>query len=122
MSKNKVVGTPADPTVPKVPVEVNGTTYSLCFDFNGLAVAEKESGLNLLTGIDLQKVSATQLRALIFAALVKFQPEITLETVGSMLTYANVPMFSEALAKALAASFPEPEAEPKNAEEPQESK
>lgn len=118
-TKNKVFGTPADPTLPKVPVEINGRKLYLCFDFNGLAKAEELAGINLLTGIDLQKVSATQLRALLFAALLKFQPDITLEQVGAMLTYANVPKFSEALAKAFTVSNPEPaEDEHPNAMEP----
>jgi hypothetical protein len=110
-----------DPTLPKVPVEVSGKTYSLCFDFNALATAEAITGVNLLKAMDFQNLSAVSFRALLFASLLKHQPNMTLEEAGSLIQPGNGATLTQALVKAYIDSNPEPEpeSEPKNVQEPE---
>lgn len=108
-----------DPTLPKVDVTVGGKKYFLCFDFNALAVAEDATGLNLLRSLDFQNLSAKTFRALLFAALLRQQPDMTLEAAGSLITASSAPKLTEALVRAYMESNPEAdesESAPKNAE------
>jgi hypothetical protein len=102
MSNKTVANTALDPTLPKTEIELKGKKYFLCYDFNAIAVAENLSGINMLTAIDFQKLDAGKLRALLFAALLKLQPELTLEAVGDLMPLPT--MFGE-LATALAACY-----------------
>jgi hypothetical protein len=115
--KNKVSGIPgADPTLPRVPLKLGGNTYYLCFSWNALAKAEELTGMNLLRCFDLSNVNARSLRALIFAAMLKHQPEITLEEVGDLLGIADSQAAFDALLKSWAESMPKPE-KPEEGEE-----
>lgn len=105
---------PADPVTPKTTVEVASKKYHLTFSFNALAVAEELTGLNLLTSLSLDKLSAQMFRALLFAALVEYQPEITLEKAGDLITPATATLLSEALGHAFAASNPDAETQSPN--------
>jgi hypothetical protein len=109
MSKKSVANTPDDPTLPKVPVEVNGRKYFLAFDFNGLAKAEALTGLNLLTSLDFTGLTASQFRALLFAAVSKYQPDLTLDEVGALIRPATVGKLTDALTRAFTDSSAEPE-------------
>jgi hypothetical protein len=72
-------------------------------DFNAMTEAEAATGLNLLQPDIWGKMTATQLRALMFAALKWEDPALTLEAVGEMLTLSNA---SDALEKLTAAAVP----------------
>jgi len=85
MSKKSVANTTADPTLPKVKVTLGGADYFLCYDFNALAVAESLTGINMLQAMSFEGVGAVKLRALLFAALLKLQPDMTLEKAGSLM-------------------------------------
>ena len=101
--------------VPKVEVAVNGTTYTLAFDFNALARAEELTKLNLLRALDFQSLSASTFRALLFASLLRFHPELTLEGTGSLINSKTAPELMSAVVKAWVNATPEPEdSAPKN--------
>lgn len=102
------------PTLPQVSIELNGQKYGLCFDFNALAHAESATGLNMLQALDFQGLSATTFRALLFASMLKLQPEITLEQVGNLIQYGTLPELYKAVARAYTESQPEPEQESPN--------
>lgn len=109
-----------DPTLPKVTAEVNGVKYSLCFDFGAICIAEEATGLNLLRALDFQNLSAGTFRALLYAALLKAQPETTLESAGALINLKTAPLLMSALGKAYTDSQAEPdEDEPKNVQEPE---
>jgi len=75
------------PAVQFTPVEIGGRTYQLSYTFNGLAEAEAITGCNLLQGMAAVVnggISATQLRGVLYAALQKSLPEITLEEAGAL--------------------------------------
>lgn len=119
MTKKNVV---VDPTLPKVPLELDGKKYFLVFDFNAVVIAESLTGLNLLNALDLRNLSASSTRALLYAALLKVQPDLTLEAVGNLITEAGrkgeVNKIPKALVKAYLESQPEEEKDP-NAQTPE---
>jgi hypothetical protein len=78
-----------DPTLPDVELVVAGKRFKLAFDFNAICVAEKETGVNLLTSI-VEEITANSLRGLLFAALLKDQPEMTIEHAGALITPTNM--------------------------------
>ena len=103
-----VAGIPGkDKTLPNVPLTIDGRTYSLCFDFNALAIAEELTGLNLLQSLDLQNLSVVKYRALLYSTLLKENPKITIEEVGKMVTLATLPAITIALVHAWTGSQPE---------------
>jgi hypothetical protein len=107
-----------DPTLPKVPVEIDGKEYFLVFDFNSIVVAESLTGLNLLNALDFSAIDATKLRALLYASLLKLQPDITLESAGALITLKTAAKITQAMTRAFTESHPEPDADP-NAQPPE---
>jgi len=98
-----VAGTPDDPTGAPITFEVDGVTYTAEWDFNALAIAEKLTGTNLfLTVLDFSRVNATQFRALLFAAISKHHPGITLEAAGLLITPKTIRVITNALLRAWA--------------------
>ncbi|MBB5066144.1 hypothetical protein [Granulicella mallensis] len=105
---NQVAGTVGkDPTLPDVSLILNGVERHLCYDFNAIAQAEIHTGINLLRNIT--DVSATNLRALLWAALLKENPKLTIEEVGSWITLHKVPAIHNAIITAWFGSLDEPE-------------
>jgi hypothetical protein len=103
-----VAGVPgSDPTLPKVSITVGGKVYFLAFDFNSIAKAEELTGLNLLKSLDFTDLSITTYRALLFSALLKGNPDITLEEVGDMITVKNMTEVTLALVEAWTGSKPD---------------
>ena len=98
----------ADPTVRYAKLTLAGETYWLAFDFNGLAVAEEITGLNLLQALrTLVNLSVSQTRGLLYAALLKRQPKTRLLDVGNMMTFEALPQITQALSEALTNAMPE---------------
>jgi hypothetical protein len=95
-----VAGKPgADPTLPDVSLILGGKERVLCFDFNAICVASKVTGINLLRSVvgDLEPES---LRGLLWAALLRDDPSLTLDQVGSLIRPASIPGIREALLRA----------------------
>ena len=106
--KVSVAGVPGvDPTLPRVPLVLNGKTHYLHFSFNAIAKAEELTGLNLLGSLDLQNLNAIQYRALLYSTLLQEDPSITLERVGNMISLATLPAITVALVHAWTGSQPE---------------
>jgi hypothetical protein len=68
-----------NPTQPRAPIELDGQTYNLAFDFHAICEAERVAGVNLLHAIEFDGLNAQQFRGLLYAALLKFQPSTTLQ-------------------------------------------
>jgi hypothetical protein len=95
-----VAGVPGhDPTLPNVEVVVDGKTYHLVYDFNAVVAAEKATGVNLLASV-LGEISAASLRGLLWAALLKEHPKVTLEQAGAMIRPSHIPMLRNAIVTA----------------------
>lgn len=111
MSPNQVAGKPGlDPTLPDVSLILNGVERHLCYDHNAIAQVEKITGLNLLYAA-ASAPNAIALRALLWSALLKENPELSLEEVGSWITPRNIPTIHAALQAAWYGSIPEDDGE-----------
>jgi len=106
------------PTRPVLPVMLDRERH-LVIDFNALASFEEVTGKNALA-VDLwTALSARDLRALLWAALIHEDRNLTLEDVGAMLDPANSPDIINALSDAYVAAMPKPkEGEPPLTESP----
>jgi hypothetical protein len=118
MKTRKVAGTPADPTLPKTPITIGGTTYDLCFDLGALAEAEQAlnregHNVNLLAALPVMNLA--NVRVIFAAAIRKFHPEITFEQAMAMITLQNVYLIANAVSEAWQAALPEPEPVPTEA-------
>jgi hypothetical protein len=75
---------------------------TLKYDYNSLALAEKETGKNLLTDIaSLKSLRVTDLRAMLWAGALHEDPELTVEAAGRLLKPSN----TGAVVKAVAAGL-----------------
>ena len=71
---------------------------SLKFDYNALALAEKETGKNLLTDLaSLKTLRVTDLRALLWAGLLHEDSALTVEAAGSLLKPSNTGLVVKAV-------------------------
>ena len=88
--KNSVAGVPGvDPGLPDVSLILGGVKRHLCFDFNGIVLAEQATGINLLKA-SWGEPSAANLRGLLWASLIKEDPTLTVEQVGELITMRNI--------------------------------
>jgi hypothetical protein len=109
MAKQRsVAGTKDDPTIQFADLTINGQSFRLCYSFNAIAIAESAAGCNLLRGLEsLTDLSATQLRGLLYAALLVAQPEMTVEDAGRLIRLDTINPITAALAEAYSLSLPE---------------
>jgi hypothetical protein len=90
----------------------------LLFDFNALAAAEEAAGCSLLS-LDLAgRLSARILRALVWAALLHEDRDLTLEQVGAWLHPGNLRDIAEAVEAAFQAALPDQDPTAPSREEP----
>lgn len=105
-----VAGTVADPLVEFAKLKIDDQTYNLVYDFNAIAEAERLAGCNLMHGLALillDAPTAGQFRGLLYAALRKGHPKITLAQAGALVRIDTMPEIQEALLRAYNASLPE---------------
>lgn len=84
----------------EVAAKYEGEDYTIVLDFNALCDFEGETGKNALTALDgMEKgeVNASDMRALMWAALRQNHPEMTLQLAGKILS-ENVGAIAEASA------------------------
>jgi hypothetical protein len=106
MARKTVAGTASDPTIDYVKLSLNGKDYRLAFDFNSLAVAEQETGMDMLRAVRFENLSVLQYRALLYAALLKAQPTITITDAGNLCTMANLGKITDGILSAYGISMP----------------
>lgn len=127
MAKSKVANVPGvDPTLPRVPVELNGETYFLVFTFGALAIAASELRklgveVNLLHSLDLSTFDADKVIPLLYAALITHQRDITLEKVTKLVTLHNLGSVFAAIVKAYTESLAEPNGSDTEGSSPKEA-
>lgn len=105
MTEEKKVGRP---TAPTFEVTLDKARH-LKFDFNALALAEKETGKNLLQGGAWGNMSAGDIRAFLWAGLLWEDSDLTLEMVGSWLHPGNAGEVGQELKNAFTKAFPKAE-------------
>jgi hypothetical protein len=99
-----------DATLPDVSLILGGVERHLAFDFNAIVLAEKATGVNLLKAI-VGDIDATKIRGLLWASLLRENPKLTLDEVGSWIKPRNVATIHQALIAAWFGSIDEPDAE-----------
>jgi hypothetical protein len=116
MAKKPNTPTAIKSVLPKVKLSVDGVDYWLVYDFNALAEGEAQTGINLLQCLNFQNLNATKIRGLLYAALLRLQPDTTIEDAGNLLGSADSSAVMNAIVEAYLGSQPkpEPETEPKN--------
>jgi len=93
-----------------------GRTFALAYDFNLIAEAEEEAGCNLLEAlVNLNDLTAMQLRGLLFAAIVvpvtdPPTPHPSILEVGALMDVDTIGPITKALAIAYNLVPPEPAA------------
>ena len=113
MSKKKVAGNPAlDATLPYVVLELDGESYRLAFDYAALSVAERKLAdigvqVNMLDALDLRSIGAERLPIVLYASLVKAQPDMTFEDVKHLVTMRTYALIFEKVVEAFVASMKE---------------
>lgn len=108
MSEEKRIERPSAPTFEVTLDKVR----HLKFDFNALALAEKETGKNLLKGAAWADMSASDIRAFLWAGLLWEDSELTLGMVGSMIHPGNAGDVGADLQSAVNKAFPKAPKEP----------
>lgn len=99
-----VAGKPGlDPTLPDVSLILGGKERKLCFDFNAICLATQSTGINLMRAM-VSGFDAPSLRGLLWASLVRDEPELTLDQVGALIQARNIPIIQKALMTAWFAS------------------
>lgn len=95
------------------PFIVDGRSYTLVLDINALCLAESALGIDIDEIIPRYErgLSLNLVRGLVWAALNRSHPEITLEATGDLIGKAGLPESREALNGALKNAFGEPEKE-----------
>lgn len=102
-----VAGVPGlDPTLPNVELVLNGATFQLSYDHNAIAQAEAVTGHNLLEAA-YYIPTATILRGMLWASVLKAHPEVTIEEVGAWINPRNFRVIREALLAAWFGSVPD---------------
>ena len=99
----------ANPIVQFTDVELKGKIYKLCWDFHAIAIAEELTDQDLLLRNEPSRITAKQLRGMLYAGLLRAHPEITLDEVTDLITFKNAPNIADALTKAWIHSNKEPE-------------
>jgi len=93
--------------VPSVPIHLDRERH-LKFDLNACCQIEKQTGKNYFTLIAPGGLTATDLRAFLWAGLVHEDEELTVEAVGEMIRPGSIEHILEAIGKAVSESLPEP--------------
>lgn len=105
-----------DPTLRSTKLELDGKTYLLVYDFDAIARAEEMTGLELLVGVDWQKINARRIRAMLYASMLRHQPKVTLDEVTDLIRVPNIPAIQDALVDTWFHSTTTPAANPQKPE------
>ena len=111
----KVSGTPADPTLPTYPIEIDGKTYTLCFDFGALAEAEaalQRQGHDICILRYMGSFSMELVRALFVCGVHRFHPELSFEEREKLVRLDNVWLIAKIVDIAYALAMPPKEKQP----------
>lgn len=121
----KIAGTAADASMPKTPIQIDGKSYDLCFDYGALSEAETRINMELAaagTGervnllIALAELNLTSVPILFAAGLRTFHPEIEFVRARRMVRPDNLFLVAGVIQNAWKASTPEAKSNPPEAQ------
>lgn len=101
----------ANPHRGEVTLTAGEDEYVVVFTTNALATLESATGksVSALAG-EMENPSVTLIRSILWAGLVKRQPEMTIAKAGDIIDEATMPVVVEVIGKAFALAFPEAKA------------
>lgn len=108
--RKTVAGTTSDPTIQFTDLEIDEKKYKLLYNFNAIATAEVVANANLMLGISglyLNTANAGQYRGLLYAALIKAHPNMTIDSAGSLIRPDTLPDVRLGLLRAYNEAIPE---------------
>jgi len=90
---NTIANTPADPTLERSAVTIDGQSYNLCFDLEALSTAEDKflaqgHDVNLLYA--LPRLTLSSVRTIFPCAVHKFQPELSFQQAQALVTFRSL--------------------------------
>lgn len=94
--------------MPAVEIELD-KKRQLVFDFNALCKLEETTGKNALRGDTWSNLSALDVRALLWGALLRDDPDLTLDQVGQFIDFRNLEKITGAIQEAFEAAAASPE-------------
>ena len=97
-----------DKARPKAAINLGGKERELIFDLNAMATYEEVTGKNILK-LDMNKLGARDIRALLFACLQSGDRNLTIEQVGAWITPSSMRDIVGQLGNAFSAAMPEGE-------------
>jgi len=80
----------------------------LTLNLNAMVAFEKATGKSLFQPDSLKEMTASDIRALLWACMLQEEPALTLEQVGAMITFDNMAEVNQAIAKAWEVNSPDP--------------
>lgn len=95
--------------VEDVEIEIGGKARHLRMDFRAIAAAERATGRNLLRPGSVAAAGASEMTAILWGCLLHEEPDLTLDTVRSWITYGNAADTFVAVMDAVAKCFPDPD-------------
>jgi len=103
-----------DPTLPFTEIEIGGTTYKMCFNYDAIAQTEvkllaRGHDANLLTR--LCNLTFDSVRVLFAVSLFPYQPETDFEAAKNLVTRELIIPITNAMLEAWNVNMPEPEAD-----------
>lgn len=111
MAKHIFLSAVRDLTRPEVELEIGGRKRLLAYDFLAIVKAEELTGVNLMKAASFQDLSFSQVRGLLYAALLKHDSKLTLAELdrdcGPFIMY-NLVTIQGAIAEAWFGSVPDP--------------
>jgi hypothetical protein len=123
--RGKVAGNPElDPTLPKIPLILDGKEFYLCFTFAAMAHAQaklRAAGIavNLLRALYVD-MDAETIVALLYAAMLTHQPDITPVEVEKLISIPELGRIYDAVGDAYSACIPKADKDAKeNPSQPQ---
>lgn len=97
---------PAEQPLDDVSLEIGGKERQVTFDMLAILKAESVTGVNLLTA-SVDDLSASNARALLYASLLKDDPDVSIDEVTSWIKPKNVAIIVTAVRAAWFGVLPE---------------
>ncbi|MBB6144716.1 hypothetical protein HNQ77_002672 [Silvibacterium bohemicum] len=119
MPKRKVADTPADPTLPTFPIQIDGTTYTLCLDFAALAEAEsalQRAGHDVCILRHMPSLSFELVKAFFVCGVQRFHPDLAFEDASKLVRLDTVWLIAKCIDIAYAMAMPATDEKPGEAQ------